>query len=76
MRCNCCISAAIGSRRLSAATAKKSHPELRVLITSAHIDQLAHVSKGDGFQVLNKPYREGDLAVAIRKVLDGVYVAG
>jgi PAS domain S-box-containing protein len=59
-----------------AVVAKRSHPDLRVLITSAHIDQLAQVSKGDGFQVLNKPYREDDLAVAIRRVLDGVYAAG
>jgi signal transduction histidine kinase len=59
------------SGRELAARARQLRPGLKVLVTSAHTDQLLDGADGDSaVLLLNKPYRAHELARAVRAAID------
>jgi CheY-like chemotaxis protein len=59
------------SGRELAAIARQLRPGLKVLVTSAHTDQLLEGADGDSaVLLLNKPYRAQELARAVRAAID------
>jgi len=53
-----------------AAEAVRRKPGLRVLLTSAYADRLSVEARGTALRFLGKPYREPELAHAIRNAID------
>jgi PAS domain S-box-containing protein len=54
--------------------AREIRPGIKVLLTSGYSEELAHEGdlQREALKVLRKPYRQGDLAIAVREVLRGM----